>query len=805
MNKSYLCGLTVMNQIIAMKVKRSTLFILFFCTALLMQGQRYTISGYAKDESSGEKLIGANVYDARTLNGTATNTFGFFSLTLPKDSVEFVISYIGYQPYRQKIYLDKDIVLNINLSSVIELNEVVVSGEKTETIEEQSQMSAVKLQAAQIKLLPAFMGEVDVLKVIQLLPGVQSGNEGSSGLYVRGGSPDQNLILLDGVPVYNVNHLFGFFSVFNADAINNVELIKGGFPARYGGRLSSVLEINMKEGNQKTYHGTGSLGIIASKLTLEGPLVKDKASFIVSGRRTYIDVLARPFIANQFPDGGGLGYYFYDLNGKVNYEINSKDHLYLSAYNGLDKFYFKDVYKDNLGGDIYESSTAGRLAWGNNTGVMRWNHQFTSKLFSNATVNFSKYLFDIGVSDETIQGTLPVIDTFSANLRYFSGIRDWSGKLDFDFIPAPNHFIKFGLGSTWHKFTPGAIQFQISTSGIPPIDTTLSNQETLATELDAYIEDDMKIGNRFKMNIGIHGSAFLVSGQPYFSFQPRLSARFMIIPGLSAKASYAQMAQYIHLLTNSGVGLPTDLWVPTTARIKPENSWQVAGGLAKSFDPGIEVSLEAYYKVMNNIVEYKEGASFVDLNGTWEDRVAAGQGWAYGTELFIQKKSGKTTGWIGYTLSWTYRQFDEINFGKAFPYKYDRRHDISVVVVHKLSDKWDLAGTWVYGTGNAISLPLAQYPVMGTWGGIYPWASALYYYKDRNGFRMASYHRLDFGVTYHRETRWGQHSLNLSVYNAYNRKNPFFIYYGWDDNGDRAFNQVSLFPLLPSLSYNFNF
>ena len=436
---------------------------------------------------------------------------------------------------------------------------------------------------------------------------------------------------------------------------------------------------------------------------------------------------------------------------------------------------------------------------------MRWNHQFTSKLFSNATVNFSKYLFDIGVSDETIQGTLPVIDTFSANLRYFSGIRDWSGKLDFDFIPAPNHFIKFGLGSTWHKFTPGAIQFQISTSGIPPIDTTLSNQETLATELDAYIEDDMKIGNRFKMNIGIHGSAFLVSGQPYFSFQPRLSARFMIIPGLSAKASYAQMAQYIHLLTNSGVGLPTDLWVPTTARIKPENSWQVAGGLAKSFDPGIEVSLEAYYKVMNNIVEYKEGASFVDLNGTWEDRVAAGQGWAYGTELFIQKKSGKTTGWIGYTLSWTYRQFDEINFGKAFPYKYDRRHDISVVVVHKLSDKWDLAGTWVYGTGNAISLPLAQYPVMGTWGGIYPWASALYYYKDRNGFRMASYHRLDFGVTYHRETRWGQHSLNLSVYNAYNRKNPFFIYYGWDDNGDRAFNQVSLFPLLPSLSYNFNF
>ncbi len=794
-----------MKQILTMKVFQPAFLFLFLFISSLSQAQRFTISGYIEDESSGEKLIGANVYDAKTLNGTASNTYGFFSLTLPEDSVELVISYIGYQPYRQKIFLNKNIALHIRLNAVIELNEIVVSGNKTETIDEKSQMSAVKLPAAQIKSLPAFMGEVDVLKVIQLLPGVQSGNEGSSGLYVRGGSPDQNLILLDGVPVYNVNHLFGFFSVFNADAINNVELIKGGFPARYGGRLSSVLSINMKEGNKKTYHGTGSVGIIASKLTLEGPLITDKASFVISGRRTYIDLLAKPFIAKQFPDGGGVGYYFYDLNGKINYELNEKDHVYLSAYNGIDKFYFKDVYRDNQGSNIYESNTAARLAWGNLTGVMRWNHQFTQKLFSNATVNYSKYQFDVSVSDETLQGILPAIDTFSANLRYFSGIRDWSGKLDFDYIPAPNHFIKFGIGSIWHTFTPGAIQFKLSNTGTPPLDTTLSNNKTVATELDYYLEDDMKIGNRIKMNAGIHGSAFLVDGQNYFSVQPRLSLRFMIIPGLSAKASYAQMAQYIHLLTNSGVGLPTDLWVPTTKRIKPENSWQIAAGLAKSFDPDIEISLEGYYKVMNNIIEYKEGSSFVDLNGTWEDRVTAGKGWAYGSELFIQKKSGKTTGWIGYTLSWTYRQFADINFGKAFPYKYDRRHDVSVAVMHKLNKSWDFSATWVYGTGNAISLPLAQYPSISPWGGISPWTPELYYYKERNGYRMASYHRFDFGVTYHRETPWGQHSLNLSVYNAYNRKNPFFIYYGWDDKGNRAFTQVSLFPLLPSLSYNFNF
>jgi len=778
--------------------------LLFSLLSISLPAQKFTISGYVSDEASGEKLIGANVYDARTLNGTSTNTYGFFSLTLPKDSVRLVISYIGYKPFTRVIYLDHDINLNVELSSTIELEEVVVSGERTERIEENTQMSAVKLPAKQIKLLPALMGEVDVLKAIQLLPGVQSGNEGSSGLYVRGGSPDQNLILLDGVPVYNVTHLFGFFSVFNADAINNVQLIKGGFPARYGGRLSSVLEINMKEGNQKELHGSGSVGIIASRLTVEGPIVPDKASFIVSARRTYIDLLVQPFLRKEFPDGGGVGYYFYDLNGKVNYTLSDKDRMYLSAYNGLDRFYFKDVYKET--NPFYKSTTSGRLQWGNMTGVLRWNHKFTNKLFSNLTVNYSKYQFEVGAKDETIQQIGLMYDTSSYNLRYFSGIRDWSTRVDFDFLPAPNHFIKFGAGATYHTFRPGAVQFQLGQTGSQGIDTTFSPGETRAKEIDVYAEDDVKLGSRLKANGGIHGSAFLVNGKSYYSLQPRLSMRFLLTESLSLKASYARMAQYIHLLTNSGVGLPTDLWVPATERVPPENSWQVAAGLARSFPHGIEASAEGYYKVMNGIIEYKEGASFVSLEGTWEDRVATGRGWAYGAEFFLQKKTGATTGWVGYTLSWSNRQFDLLNFGKPFPYKYDRRHDVAIVVIHKFGERWDVSATWVYGTGNAISLPLQRYPAVYGTGSVGTWYNPeLYYYRERNAFRLNAYHRLDLGASYHIPSRWGEHSLNISVYNAYNRKNPYFIYYGEDDFGKPAFKQVSLFPVLPSLSYSFNF
>jgi len=778
------------------------LLLCFFLFPLALFAQTHTISGYVKDAETGEVLIGANVYDLKTLEGTASNRYGFFSLTLPSDSVFLRVSFVGYRPFTRTFLLLGDMEINVELQPASELEEVVIRGDAIEKIEERSQMSSIHLPIRQIKSIPAFLGEVDVLKAVQLLPGVQSGNEGSSGIFVRGGSPDQNLILLDGVPVYNVSHLFGFFSVFNADAINNVELIKGGFPARYGGRLSSVLDITMKEGNQKKFSGSGSVGVVASKLTLEGPIVKDKGSFIVSGRRTYLDLLARPFIKRSID--GNAGYYFYDFNVKANYRIGARDRIYLSGYFGLDDFYFKntDTYESN-GNTLRDSYGAG-LDWGNRTGVLRWNHQFAPKLFSNLTLNYSRYQFNtrVEVSEESLVNGQ--VDRSAFLLRYFSGIRDWGASYTFDFIPRPSHYLKFGGSAVYHTFKPGTVQLQIE-NGQNEIDTSLNNSFTDAFEYRLFFEDDWRISDLLKVNAGVHLSAFYVDREWFSSVEPRISMRYMIADGLSLKGSYSRMNQYIHLLTNSGIGLPTDLWVPATSRVIPEQSWQLATGLAKSMKHGIELSVEAYYKSMKNIIEYREGANFL-LNEGWESQVVRGRGWSYGAELFLQKKSGKTTGWIAYTLSWTYRQFEDLNFGKRFPFKYDRRHDVSVTIAHRLNERWELAATWVYGTGNAISLPVAVYKGdAGLFAGS-SYGLPVYYYPERNNYRMRAYHRLDIGANYSKKTSWGQWGLNLGAYNAYNRRNPFFIYQGLDEfSGERAFKQVSLFPVIPSLALNFEF
>lgn len=771
--------------------------------------QEYTISGYVTDASSGEVLIGANVYDQNTMQGTATNNYGFFSLTLPEGEVVFTISFVGYPTYIDTFVLQRDTQMSLPLTSSFDLDAVEVKATKVSRIEEQSQMSTVEIPVAQIKQLPAFLGEVDVLKTLQLLPGVQSGNEGATGLFVRGGSPDQNLILLDGVPVYNVSHLFGFFSVFNADALNSVKLIKGGFPARYGGRLSSVLEIQMKEGHKKEWHGDGSIGIIASKLTLEGPLIKDKASILVSGRRTYIDLLAQPFIKAGFASdnsSGSAGYYFYDLNGKINYTISEKDRLYLSAYLGDDRFYFRERYEETEPGYSLEEEFGGALSWGNVTSVLRWNHQYSPKLFSNATVYYSQYQFNTGVEDGFREVDDGVVEEEFFGLRYFSGIDDWSGKVDFDWLPSPDHFVRFGASGIYHTFRPGATQFEAD-FGNNTLDTTIGSVATRAGEYRVYIEDDWKVNQRLKVNAGLHGSAFAVDGRWYWDIEPRLSMRYLLTDEMSLKASYARMSQYIHLLTNSGVGLPTDLWVPATDRVPPQRSWQVAAGLARTLGNQFEVTLEGYYKVMQNVIEYRDGASYLGNANNWEGQVASGRGWSYGAELLVQKKTGATTGWVGYTLSWTNRQFAELNFGETFPYKFDRRHDLSIAIVHEINDRWQVSGTFVYGTGNAISLPIAQYGgITGSaTGEVYSAYAQRFHYASRNGFRMRAYHRMDLGITHTKTTKWGESRWNLSVYNLYSRLNPYFIYYGTDDFGDPAFKQVSLFPILPSISYAFSF
>jgi outer membrane receptor for ferrienterochelin and colicin len=769
--------------------------------------QRFSVSGYITDAETGESLIGANILNIPGREGSAANTYGFYSLTLKPDSLQLRYSFVGYESKEVDFFLRKDTVLNIQLQPANRLQEVVVTAERP--IEENTQMSRIDVPIDQIKKLPALMGEVDVLKVIQLLPGVQSGTEGSSGIYVRGGGPDQNLILLDGVPVYNASHLFGFFSVFNADAINKVELVKGGFPARYGGRLSSVIDISMKEGNMKELKGEGGVGIIASRLTLEGPIQKDKSSFIVSARRTYLDILARPIIKAQTDGDETVGYYFYDLNAKVNYKLSERDRLFVSAYLGDDRFYAHYKYDDQYNGRKSETKEKAGLNWGNITSAIRWNHIINQKLFSNTTLTYSRYRFNL-------YDQLHRKETFEEQVReeryqteYRSAIQDFSLKTDLDYLPNPNHYVRAGASIIHHRFDPGVFAYDDFVEG----DTLMGSDPTFAIEHAAYIEDDFKINDQLKLNAGLHFSGFAVDQEYYTSLQPRVSLRYLILPDLSAKASFASMTQFIHLLTNSGLGMPTDLWVPSTASVKPQQSQQVALGIAKTYATHYEVSLEGYYKKMHNLIEYKEGASFLNLDKNWENKITTGRGWSYGAEVFLQKKTGKTSGWIGYTLSWTNRQFEELNFGEVYPYKYDRRHDLSIAVNHSFSKKLELSGTWVYGTGNAITLPVAQYQYV--WNGIYPIDPAghnNYSFNNvdvnsrRNEYRMPAYHRLDLSLSLFKATRWGERRWVFGVYNAYNRQNPFFIHIGYDYEAQkRAFRQVSLFQLIPSVSYNFKF
>ncbi|MEN8928035.1 MAG: TonB-dependent receptor [Flavobacteriales bacterium] len=767
-----------------------------------------TLSGFISDKASGEKLIGATIIEVESKKGTSANLYGFYSLTIPQGEVTVRFSYVGYKTVVKKIKLDSNYKLNIELESSATLKEFEVVASQSEKIQEKTQMSSVDISMEKVKSLPVFLGEQDIMKTIQLLPGVQSGSEGSSGLYVRGGGPDQNLILLDGVPVYNASHLFGFFSVFNADAINSVQLIKGGFPARYGGRLSSVIDIRMKEGNQKEFHGEGSIGLISSKLSLEGPIIKDKTSFIISARRTYIDFLARPLLESAADGEATGGYYFYDVNAKVNHKFSETSRLYLSAYFGDDKFSAStsDSYLENGVEDVYDSENS--LKWGNVITALRWNKIINDKLFSNTTLRYSRYRFNVGFSEKTTTKDNSGTETSEFKFDYFSGIEDWAGNIDFDYVPNPNHYIKFGIGDTYHTFRPGVNQFEINEDNTN-LDTTFGSQNQFAHEANAYIEDDFKIGELFKFNVGLHASAFIVNKKTYFSLQPRFSGRYLLDETMSIKASYARMAQFLHLLTNTSIGLPTDLWVPATDRIAPQTSDQIAIGVAKTLKKEYEVSVEGYYKWMDNLIEYKDGASFFGSNKDWQDKVESGKGWSYGGEFLIEKKLGRTTGWIGYTLSWTNRQFEEINFGEVFPYKYDRRHDIGLAVTHKFDtykdskgrDKWiDVGLVFVYGTGNATTLGLERYRSFPSGFG----GEEVVHIDGRNNYRMPNYHRLDVGVNIHKKKKRGEQTWSFGLYNAYSRQNPFFLYFGFENN-QRVLKQISLFPILPSFSYNFKF
>lgn len=771
-------------------------------TQLSLQAQgRFTISGFVFEQGSRETLPGVNIYVPETTLGTTTNSYGFYSLTLPAGNYELIFSYVGYQPRSFTLVLDKNIPLDGELDPSIEIEGVEIRAEMPKQSSRSSQMSVMEIPVRQIKSIPALLGEKDALKVIQLMPGVQKGSEGTSGLYVRGGGPDQNLIILDEATVYNAYHLFGFFSLFNGDAIKSLELTKGGFPARYGGRLSSVLEIVMKDGNKEKISGEAGIGLISSRLVLEGPIVKDKASFIVSGRRTYYDILARPFM----PDDMTLGLYFYDLTAKANWEINSKNRIFLSGYFGKDKFFGRDKNS----GDTFEAG----LFWDNATSTVRWNSILNHNLFSNLSAIFSNYRLKIYAVEE--------YDGFGYELSYRSGIRDLGGKYDFTWMPHHAHTLRFGVSSIWHSFNPSAVVIKDES-----LDQFTSEVNTINTqESGIYLEDEFRILGKGIVNAGLRLSHHYHDGISNYSFEPRISGSYYLSKTLSAKASYAQMTQNIHLLTSTGIGLPTDLWVPATKDAPAQKSWQVATGFAQDLQSlGTTISLEGYYKKSENVITYMEGASFLMLDDPtdaseikWEDNITSGTGWSYGVELLAHRKTGKLSGWIGYTLSWTQLQFDEINMGKPYWAKYDRRHDISVVCIYELRKGITLSGTWVYGTGNAITLPLATYSMQEHAPSIpnnWLYTQSIQDYGEKNSFRMESYHRLDFGIQVHKSLKNYERTLEFSIYNAYNRKNPFIYFVRseetWNNNTQQytyqnKLKKLSLFQLIPSVSWSIKF
>lgn len=779
---------------------------LFIFSAFFTFGQeKVTLSGNLKDSESGEDLIGARVVvDELPGVGAITNDYGFFSLTVPKGTYHITIKSLGFTTQNIEMSLKEDKIINIEMEVEGKIfGAIEVTGEKLDENIKSAEMGVDKINMKDVENIPVLFGEKDILKTIQLLPGVKPAGEGNSGFFVRGGSADQNLILLDEAPVYNASHLLGFFSVFNSDALKDVKLYKGGAPAEFGGRLSSVMDIKMKEGNSKKLSVSGGLGLIASKLTIEAPIVKDKGSFIVSGRRTYADVFLK---LSKDEQAQNSILYFYDLNAKANYRLGKKDRIFLSGYFGRDNFGFADQFG---------------FDWGNATGTFRWNHLYNDRLFGNTSVIFSNYNYKIkfGSDNETFQ--------------IGSEIQDINIKEDFDFYMNSNNTISFGGNIIYHTFKPG----EIDTGS--DIDFVLNDiEKRYSLESAAYISNEQKIKKRWALIYGLRYSNFTQIGPgniysyneegnltdttfyakwksvaSYNGLSPRVSANFSIDDKSSIKASYARTYQFIHLVSNSTSSSPTDIWIPSSNNVRPEIADQGAIGYFRNFyDNALEFSGEIYYKTMSNVIDYRDGAE-VTLNPAVEGELLFGIGRAYGIELLLKKRRGKFTGWVSYTLSRSERQFDQINNGDWYAAKQDRTHDVSIVAMYNITERITASATWVYYTGNAVTFPSGKYEIDG---------QTVNLYSERNGYRMPDYHRLDLGVTLNnsrfktvKDLETGEEkqvpkrfesSWNFSVYNAYARENAYSITFREnEETGKTEAVQLALFKIVPSISYNFKF
>jgi len=798
------------------KLMKLNTVLLFLCLISAKAiAQTYSISGTVTDASTGEHLISASIYNQKNFEGTVSNYYGYYTLKQEKGEVVFTCSYLGYETFTKTIDLKEDIRLNIALEPNLTLEEITVESSAPINNVRNTQTSMVELPVKSLKSLPVLLGETDVIKGLQLMPGIQGGTEGTSGLYVRGGSADQNLILLDGVPVYNVNHLFGIFSVFNGDALNSVTMYKGGFPARFGGRLSSVVDIRMKEGNNEKVKGELTIGLLASKLSVDGP-INDKTTFFLSGRRTYFDLFTYPIqiIASSAMEDTRIwgGYYFYDMNAKVSHRYNENNRFYVSCYSGSDRFFMRDSYKYDEWGSTSSYKDKVGLNWGNITSSARWNHIFRSDLFSNATLTYTRFKFKVFEDYQSEYSSIEEKSTNNYYYEYFSQIQDLSLNHDIDYILNTKNYVRFGYSGTMHLFSPGifAMKDEYYYEGGSEVNDTASGAKDMPSiEAHAYIEDDFSVGSKLKFNCGLHYSAFGVENNFFQSLEPRISARLLVSPDLSFKVSYVSMKQYLMLLTSNSLSLPTDLWIPVSGDLKPQKSWQTAGGLTYSLKNKYLFSLEGFYKEMFNVTEYKEGAGIFNMQGEFDQALTQGYGDSYGMEMYIRKNSGKTTGWISYTLSWANRHFSQVSDGQIYPYKYDRRHQLNIVINHKISDKWDFGTSWIFGTGYPFTMGKDKFvdinKLMQTYNPSYYQSDFQEAVDVRNNFRMPNYHRLDINFNKKKIKKQRERTWSYGIYNTYAHRNPFLILKSYNDRtGKTELKQLSILVFVPYIRWSIN-
>lgn len=776
-----------------MKVSFSILFLSF---TLLTFGQHsVTLSGFVYDAATGEPLIGATIYDSNTKRGTISNEAGYYSLTIITDKwIEVAVSFIGYRKHTERVALKP--LNNFYLMPGIDINEVTVQGNRIKNFARENEMGMMKVNPLQVKKLPGFFGETDIIKTLQLMPGVQSGGETKSDLSVRGGSSDQNLVLLDGVPLYYISHFGGFVSVFNTDALSDVSLIMGGFPARYGSRLSSVLDVKVREGNLNNYSVQGTVGLVTSKLLVEGPIAKGKSSFIFSVRNNLIPVF-------KLLDAG-IGYSFYDITTKATFKPTERDKLIFSIYAGNDNVHVNDRYNSERFSQTQKRSTA----WGTKLISLNWNRVFSDKLFGNNMLSVSEFNhnngFDYSLFSDTLQKEIVS--------RVKSGILDVNLKTDFNWFISFIYNLRFGQQLTFHRFSPNNEEFAQTETWKNAVNLAYKSVEN-ALNSSIYAENDFAF-NKTGINAGIRFSSYHMGGTHYYNLEPRLLVKYLFTEKFSVKYAYSRMGQYVHVLSYSGVGMPNDFYMPSNEQVKPETSSQHAFGVHSSlFNNLFEISIETYYKTMSDLIAIKGGASLAGHLDNWVHAIeTGGSGKAYGIEFFLNKPEGKTTGFIGATSAKSERLFAELNQGKPFPFKYDRYLDVSTMVVQEITESVSLSGNWSYGTGYPITLPIARHPSeMGE----------VYVYDQINGFRMRDYHRLDLAINIRKNTRRGEETWALSVFNVYNRKNPYYYYFGREfittiDNsgggvtvsakeGDMKLYQRSFFSFFPSIAYSFKF